>query len=454
MAEESVVSDHQTVIPVNEVLASLDTSDKTAMLDALGAMHPSYVASILESLPATKRTDVVSSMTDAQMSLVLPQLHDAVRQQLIAEMPTPQLSVVANMLNPSDLAVAIDELPLSVSDEVLATLDLDNRARLDAVLDYPVGTAARLMTTDALSVRPTTKIETVLRWLRRQEKLPPYTSSLMVTDDAGKYIGKLLMSVVVTADPAANVASVMESSSEFVRAAASESEVALLFDQRHLVTAAVLDDDDHLLGRVTVDHAMDIIRREADHALLSRAGLTDEADLFAPILPSAKQRGVWLGINLATVFLAAWVIGQFQHALDQLVALAVLMPIVASMGGIAGSQTLTLTIRGLALNQIVQGNVRWLATKELGVGALNGIVWSVVVAFITYLWFKNPGLSLIIAAAMMLNLMAAALSGVAVPLVLKRLGMDPALAGAVVLTTVTDIVGFLSFLGLASLFLI
>jgi len=216
----------------------------------------------------------------------------------------------------------------------------------------------------------------------------------------------------------------------------------------------VLDENNRLIGRITVERAIEILKREADHRLLSSRGLTDEADLFAPIILSAKERGVWLGINLVTVFLAAWVIGQFHFALDKIVALAVLMPIVASMGGIAGSQTLTLTIRGLALDQIVKGNMRWLATKELGVGLLNGLVWSVVVAVVTYLWFENVGLSIIIAVALILNLIAASVSGVVVPLALKKVGFDPALAGAVVLTTVTDIVGFLSFLGLASLFLL
>ncbi len=220
------------------------------------------------------------------------------------------------------------------------------------------------------------------------------------------------------------------------------------FEQRHLITVPVLDDKLYLVGRITVDHAMLLLKKEAHYSLLSSRGLSDEADLFSPVLPSAKQRGVWLGMNLVTVFLAAWVIDPFQIALDQIVALAVLMPIVASMGGIAGRQTLTLTIRGLAQDQIVRGNIRWLAMKELGVGALNGAAWSAVVAVVTYLWVQNAGLSIIIAVAMILNLLAAALSGVTVPLTLKRYGFDSALSGAVVLTTVTNIVGVLSFLGL------
>jgi magnesium transporter len=250
------------------------------------------------------------------------------------------------------------------------------------------------------------------------------------------------------------VAEVMHPHADTVLATTPESEVAALFERRDLISVGVLDDEDHLLGRITVDEVVAVIRKEADERLLKSAGLEAEPDLFAPVLPSAKSRAVWLGINLITVFLAAWVIGRFEEALDKIVALAVLMPVVASMGGIAGSQTLTLTIRGLALDQIAQSNVRWLARKEVAIGAINGVVWALVVAVVAYLWFQSTGIAAVIAVAMVLNLLAAALSGIAVPLVLHRLGIDPALSGAVILTTVTDVVGFLSFLGLASLFLL
>ncbi len=453
MEKSEVVTLEETTVQTNWLITALGQSDKSPIADRLATMHATDVARLLESVPANQRAEVMSYITQSQASQLLPELGEEVRRQILNEMPTPELSVVAEMMASEDLAVAIDALPDDVSNQILDSLDSDNRRRLEAVLDYPAGTAGRLMSTDAVSVRPDTKLGDVSRWLRKQERLPPYTSMLMVTDESGLYLGKLPMSVLVTSDPGDTVSSLMETSDEVIRATANEHEVAHLFDQRHLVTVAVLDDDNHLLGRITVDHAMDILRREADHVLLSKEGLKEEADLFAPIVPSAKQRGIWLGINLITVFLAAWVIGQFQGALDKFVALAVLMPVVASMGGIAGSQTLTLTIRGLALNQIAIGNIRWLAIKELGVGFLNGVVWSVVVAIVSYLWFKSVGLSLVIAAALILNMLVASISGVAVPLALKRVGMDPALSGAVVLTTVTDIVGFLSFLGLATLFL-
>jgi magnesium transporter len=230
--------------------------------------------------------------------------------------------------------------------------------------------------------------------------------------------------------------------------------VAVLFERRDLISVAVIDRHDRLLGRITVDDVLDIIRAEADAVMLHRAGLSEDEDLFAPMLPSARRRALWLGINLATVFLASWVIGLFEHTIDRIVALAVLMPVVASMGGIAGSQTLTLTIRGFALDQIASGNIRWLFTKEFAIGLLNGLIWAVVVSLVTAVWFHRWDIAAVIAAAMIINLIVAAGSGVLIPLVLRRLGIDPAISGAVILTTFTDVVGFMSFLGLATLFLL
>jgi magnesium transporter len=276
----------------------------------------------------------------------------------------------------------------------------------------------------------------------------------MVVDEDGRYLGKLELAVVLTSDPEEQVSSLMHADEPAVSAGMSEHEVAGIFERRDLISVAVTDDRGLLLGRITIDDVVDVIREESDRALLNRAGLSEDEDMFAPVLPSAMRRGVWLGINLITVFAAAWVIGRFEEALDKIVALAVLMPVVASMGGIAGSQTLTLTIRGLALDQIAAANVRWLTSKEFLVGATNGIVWSLVVALVSYLWFSDIGISIILAVAMVLNLLVAALSGVIIPLLLNRWGIDPALSGAVILTTVTDIIGFLSCLGLATLFLL
>jgi magnesium transporter len=381
-------------------------------------------------------------------------MHDEARASIIEGMEHAELVAAAESMDVEDLAEVLEELTEDQSESILQALDEDHRERLEAVLSYAEGTAGRLMSTNVISVRKDVTLAVVLRWLRRHRTLPPHTDALMVIDADGLYLGKLRMEDVVTGDPDTGVESVMRGEADTLLVDATEREAALLFERRDLISVAVLDEDGHLLGRITIDDVVDVIREEADHALLKSAGLDAEEDLFAPVVPSARRRGVWLGINLITVFLAAWVIGRFEEALDKIVALAVLMPVVASMGGIAGSQTLTLTIRGLALDRIAKSNVRWLTLKELLVGVLNGLVWALVVALVAYLWFRDAGIAAILGVAMILNLLAAALSGVSIPLVLQRFGIDPALSGAVILTTVTDVIGFLSFLGLASLFLL
>ncbi len=439
---------------VSWVLADLDAGRVDELRAALAEMYPADIADLLEALPPEQRSALWDAVPPDQEGDILPYLHDEARAGIIEEMDDAELVAAAERMEVEDLAGVIEELPQDLSDTILEALDRDHRERLEAVLAYDDGTAGRLMSTDVLSIRPDVSLAVVLRWLRRHASLPPHTDALMVTAGDGTYLGKLSLEAVVTGDPEAMVESVMEDTAEVVGVTASLREVASLFDRRDLISVAVLGDQRQLLGRITIDDVVDIIREEADHVLLKSAGLDEEEDLFAPIMPSAKRRGVWLGINLITVFAAAWVIGQFEEALDKLVALAVLMPVVASMGGIAGSQTLTLTIRGMALDQIGSGNVRWLTLKELAVGGLNGAVWALVVALVSFIWFRDPGISAVIAVAMVLNLLAASLSGVGVPLILQRMGIDPALSGAVVLTTVTDVIGFLSFLGLASTFLL
>lgn len=422
--------------------------------DALTELHPAEIADLLEGMPPEERAATWGLVDWAVRGEVLAHLHDEARATLIDEMDHAELVTAAGQMDDEDLAEVLVELPADLTESILAALDDDHRGRIEAVLSYPEDSAGRLMSTDVISVRSDVTLAVVLRWLRRHRDLPPHTDALMVLSSEKRYQGRLDMASLVTSDPEQQVAEVMKTDAETVRASASEREVAALFDRRDLISVPVLDDDDRLLGRITVDDALDVIREEADRWMLQSAGLEEEEDLFAPVVPSARRRGVWLGINLVTVFVAAWVIGLFEEALDELVALAVLMPVVASMGGIAGSQTLTLTIRGLALDQIAASNVRWLVSKEVMVGMLNGLIWAVVVALVAYAWFGNPGIAGVIAAALLLNLLAAAAAGVAIPLILHRMGIDPALSGAVLLTTVTDVVGFLSFLGLASLLLL
>jgi magnesium transporter len=339
-------------------------------------------------------------------------------------------------------------------DAIRESLDPEGRERLAATLAYPENSAGRLMDVNAVAVRADVTLETVLRYLRRRESLPDHTDGLMVVDRQGVYIGKLPISNLLTNNPERDVGEVMIEGADSVPVDMPQTEVARRFDRRDLVSVAVIDSNGRLIGRITIDDVVDVIRAEAEHQLMNMAGLDEEEDLFAPVWPSTRRRALWLGINLGTAFLASWVIGLFEATLAQVVALAVLMPIVASMGGIAGSQTLTLVIRGLALGRVSIANRLWLARKELSIAFLNGLLWALVVGAIAYAWFGDAGIGLVLSAAMVVNLLAAAFAGIAIPLVMDRLGIDPALAGAVVLTTVTDVVGFMSFLGLATVFLL
>jgi magnesium transporter len=438
---------------LDRIFALLAAEDNQALSRELGRLHPAETADLLESLPPEQRRQLWDLVPHGQEGEIISYLGDEARAAILEEMDHAELVAAAESMEIEDLVDVIEELPEDVTEAILDSLDEDHRRRVEATLIYDEGTAARLMSTDVVSMRKDVTLAVVLRYLRRHRGLPSHTDALMVIADDGTYLGKLPIADVVTGDPEDHVEQVMEPMADWVRAEATEHELAVLFERRDLISVAVVDRRNRLLGRITIDDVVDIIRAEADAAMLHRAGLSEDEDLFAPMLPSMQRRALWLGINLVTVFLATWVIGLFEHTIGKIVALAVLMPVVASMGGIAGSQTLTLTIRGLALDQIASGNIRWLLTKEIAIGLLNGIIWAVVVSLVTDAWFHQPGIALVIAAAMIINLLIAAISGVVIPLVLKRLGIDPALSGAVILTTVTDVVGFMSFLGLATLFL-
>jgi magnesium transporter len=353
-----------------------------------------------------------------------------------------------------ELADVIEAVREDIGEAIRESLDYRGLRELDAALAFPEDSAGRLMNTEAVSVRADVDLETVLRYLRFRESLPDHTVGLMVVDREGHFLGELPLSMLLTCQPDVLVSEVMNPDAERIRPEVEQRELAMLFRDHDLVSVAVVDEDDKLIGRVTIDDIVDVMQDEADRQILGAAGLDAEEDMFAPVFPSARRRAVWLGINLGTAFLAAWVIGLFEATLDQVVALAVLMPIVASMGGIAGSQTLTLIIRGIALGHVSSSNTRWLAYKEIAISVLNGCIWALVVGLISYLWFHEILISGVLAAAMIITLLAAALSGVAIPLLMEKTGIDPALAGSVVLTTVTDVIGFMSFLGLATVFLL
>ncbi|MFP5506652.1 MAG: magnesium transporter, partial [Gammaproteobacteria bacterium] len=336
----------------------------------------------------------------------------------------------------------------------LRAMDQQNRHRLEAVLSYPDDTAGGMMNVDPVTVRADVSLDVVLRYLRLRGNIPDLTDSLVVVNRYEKYLGLLPLTTLLTSDPDKTVSEVMDREVEGIRADLPDVEVAKIFQDRDLISAPVVDSSGKLLGRITIDDVVDVIRDEADHSLMSMAGLDEDEDMFAPVVPSARRRAVWLGLNLVTAFLVSSVVGLFEGTIEKVVALAVLMPVVASMGGIAGSQTLMLVIRGIALGRLSGANARHLLIKESSVALLNGVVLAAVVAAITVLWFNDPRIGAIIAAAMVINLMFAALAGVTIPLVQRRLGIDPALAGGVVLMTVTDMVGFMTFLGLGTLFLL
>ena len=419
----------------------------------INSMHPAEIASLIESLPPAKR-EIVWEFVDPEIEGdVLIELNDEVRAELIGGMDAEELIAATEGMEVDDLADLIGDLPETLNERVLRSMDAQDRDRLSAVLAFEEDSAGGLMNLDAITVRPDVTLEVVLRYLRMRGEVPDRTDRLFVVNRHDKYLGGVDITRLLTEDPEKTVGEVMDSTVEGIAPEAPAREVAKLFEDRDLVSAAVVNDAGRLLGRITIDDVVDVIREEADHSVMSMAGLAEDEDMFAGVLTSARRRAVWLTVNLATAFFAANVVGLFEATIEKVVALAVLMPIVASMGGIAGSQTLVLIIRGLALGQIEQTNARWLLIREIAVGLLNGALLATLVAVAAGFWFGKWMIGLIIFAALMINLLAAATAGVTVPLILRRLGVDPAIAGGVVLTTVTDTVGFASLLGLGTLFL-
>jgi magnesium transporter len=417
----------------------------------LHKLHPGEIAHILEALPREQREAVWDLVSPEQEGDILLQVNDDVRERLIRDMDISELVAAAEGLENDDLADILSDFPEAVTEQVLEALDAQRRERLRAVMSYPEDTAGGMMNTDTITVRADSTFDVVQRYLRRIGKIPDMTDQLIVTSRDGLFLGLMPLTELLIKNPNTIVAEVMNRDQVAILATMPEQEVASLFEKRDLVSAPVVDEHGRLLGRITIDDVVDVIRDAAEHSLMSMVGLSEEDDMFAPVITSSSRRAVWLGINLITALLASWVIGQFGATIEKMVALAVLMPIVASMGGIAGNQTLTLMIRGMALGQVSRSNARRLLNKELLVGALNGMLWAIIVAAIVIAWFDDVQLGVIIAAAMLINLVVAALAGATIPLALKRMGIDPALAGGVLLTTVTDVIGFLAFLGLAAI---
>jgi magnesium transporter len=420
----------------------------------LNALEPAEIGHLLESLPPSQREIAWELVDGATGGEVLLHVTEDVRADLMRDMDSGEFLEATRELDTDDLADLVAELPVSITQEVLNSLDAQRRARLEQALAYPEDSAGGLMNTDTVTVRPEVTLDVVMRYLRRfKDGLPDLTDNLIVANRGGLYLGVLFLSDILTNDPDCSVAEAMSLDIQAIPADWEARDVANRFEQHDLVSAPVVDEQGRVLGRITVDDVMDIIREEGEHQFMGQAGLSEDADMFAPVLLSARRRALWLGINLLTAFLASWVIGRFEATIEKVVALAVLMPIVASMGGIAGTQTLTLAVRGLALGQLSTKNARWLLLREVAVGAINGVIWAAVVAAVAGIWFDSGGIAAIIALAMIINLIMAALSGAVLPLALEHIGIDPALAGGVILTTVTDVTGFLAFLGLAAIYL-
>ena len=418
----------------------------------LRGMSAPEIAKLIESSPPRERSLLWPLVSEDITGEVLQHLNEEIAAQYLTLQSTEDIINLMDGFEADDFADLLQEMPSTVMQRILDSLDDQNRSRIEAVLSYPVDTAGGLMNIDIISIRPDITLDVVLRYLRRHESLPDATDSVHVVNRAGEFVGLLPLSRLLTKDPNIGVRDAMKTDAVAIVASTPAKEVAKIFEQEDLVSAPVVDDAGVLLGRITIDDVVDVILEGADHSLMSMAGLDEYEDTFAPVLKTARRRALWLGINLITAFLASYVIGLFEQTLEKVVALAVLMPIVASMGGIAGNQSLTLVIRGMATGNIGFANFRWLLTKEISVGLLNGLLWSAVVGAVAAYWFSDQTLGIVLAAAMIINLSVAAVSGAALPLILQRLNIDPALSGGVVLTTITDVVGFCSFLGLATIY--
>ena len=433
---------------------ALDSGRLGPVRRLVNTLSPAEIGSLLESLPPARRSVVWGLVDPEDDGEVLVHVGDEVREGLIADMDPDELVAAAADLDIDDLADLVEDLPDAVIDEVLKSMDRENRERLEQVLSYAEDSAGRLMNPDVVTVRADTTIDVVLRYLRLRGELPEHTDHIYVVSKRHQYLGRIALQALLTRETGTPINQLLDGEQPAIGVDESSDEVARQFSDHDWISAPVVDDNNILLGRITIDDVVDIIREQAEHQVMSAAGLDEDEDLFSPVRRAFRRRMLWLTINLATAFLAASVVSQFQDTIAHLVSLAVLMPIVAGMGGNAGTQVLALMVRGLALGQIGASNVMDLVWKEVRIAIINGVGIGLLLALIVLAWFHDGMLSLVIGLALTINFTAAALGGVFVPVTVKRFGFDPALAGGVILTTVTDVMGFLSFLGLASLLLL
>lgn len=436
------------VTRVTDALRSGTASDVAAVL---ADVSPGDIAHLISSSPPSTRDELWTLLDHEQEADVLNELPDDIRNTFLAELQPEAVAEIISQLDDDDVADILHELPQADTDKILGSLTDDDRDRFETALSYPDDVAGGLMSTDTLTIRADLSMDVVLRYLRRHTRLPENTDSLIVVNRDHKYVGLLPVRTLLVSDPHVSVREMMKTEREPLDAMTSADEVARRFERNDWISAPVVDPQGKLLGRITIDDVVDVIREQADHSLAVMAGLGD-GDVFTTVLATAPQRAVWLAINLATAILAASVIAFYQDTIEKVVALAVLMPIVASMGGIAGTQSLTVLIRAMAMGQINDRTEIWLVRREILVSIINGLIWALVIAVIAAYWFDDTTLGLIIAFAIIINLITAGIAGASLPLILDRLRIDPALAGGVVLTTITDVVGFFAFLGVAAYF--
>ncbi|MEX1236955.1 MAG: magnesium transporter [Pseudomonadales bacterium] len=446
-------SPEESKSPRQKFASLLESGTYHQIKNLIEALRPADIAALLRSSPPRERTIIWNLVEEEQQSEILQQVDEEIISDLLEDKSAEEIAAVLDAIaSDDDLIDILQHLPDTMTQQILASMGAQDRERVESLLSYPEDTAGGMMDTDTVSVRARVSLDVVLRYLRRHTELPATTDSIYVVNAENEYLGTLPLTKLLVSDPSLTVREMMITDVEPLSVDVPESEVAAMFERYDLVSAPVVDAERKLVGRITIDDVVDVIKDEADHSLLGMAGLTEDHDTFAPILRTVRSRAFWLGANLITAFIASAVINLFEETIAKVVALAILMPIVASMGGVAGSQTLTLVIRTMAQGDLIDSNKRWLLKRELAVGLINGTFWALIVAAVASLFFGDPLLGVIIAAALVLNITVGALAGAILPGLLKSMKIDPAIAGTVVLTTITDVVGFMSFLGLATVF--
>jgi magnesium transporter len=437
---------------LNQLLESSSELSQDEIRSLLKKLSSSEIAHALESSPPKQRKLFFSLLETNEEGDVLVDLGEEIQQELVSNISNEELAEAVKELEPDETVDILQNLPEDRMNTILSKMSYRDRKRIEIGLTYPENTAGGLLNTDVISVRPSHSIEVVINYLRDQEELPDNTDKIFVVNKEDEYIGEIAISKIITCKPNLTVREIMSTSSNPILVSQDDKEVATIFERNDIISSAVIDESGKLIGRITIDDVLDVIREDADQNFLGMAGVAE--DTFAPPGRAARSRVFWLSMNLLTAFIASMTINIFKDVLDQIVYLAILMPIVASMGGVAATQTLTIVLRGLTLEQINSSNLRWLFKRELAVSILNGLVLSILVGLVTYFWFHEITLALLISFALIINLVSSVIAGVFVPIILRRLNQDPAISGSVVVTTVTDVIGFLSFLGLATVFLI